>query len=316
MSLKTGPKIPVMSGRSQGDTYLTDENAVLRMMQALVQPNVISMALAAPPASPSNGDMYVVAASAGGAWAGQTNSIAYWSTNNPQAPLGGWEFYTPRVGWQVGNKVDNKIYVYNGTAWAVVSVNNTLVSGQNVAAIPFSANFSMSAADAADTVAQLVPSDALLCYPASTKISVSTPTLMNITQVALARTLPGQLLPIDWTPITFQGGNASPTLAIGVNVSDPINLQIDDGHDYWFFLTADYPQPSYSLDSVSITGSKFFGGYMGDSTFNMIAILQANPTALIQGASSASPGVVLGPNPPPIVPSESYSVWLVEWVVA
>src|SRR5208282_2642764 len=210
--------------------------------------------------------------------------------------------------------------VHNGVAWAVVTISG-VTSGQNVAAVPFipPGNFPL---DAADTVAQLMPSDALLCYPNATKISVSTPTLMNIVQCAVARTLPGQLLPIDWTPITFQGGLTSPTFSIGINTSDAINLQIDDAHDYWFFITAQFPQPpghGYIMDSVQATnpsGSKFFGGYMGSSDFDMIAILQANPTALIQGESFATPGVVLGPSPPPIVPSGSCTVWIVEWVVA
>lgn len=56
-------------------------------------PNVISSTLGAPPASPADGDRYLVSASATGAWAGHGGEIAIWDEEN-----GAWEFVVLPVG--------------------------------------------------------------------------------------------------------------------------------------------------------------------------------------------------------------------------
>src|SRR5208282_6664439 len=117
--INIGPKIPVMVSGASGDTYLAQGNAMLRMLQILVQPNVISVGTPTPPGSPSNGDTYVVGSSPSGAWTGHGNSIACWSTDNLSIPSGEWEFYAPAKGWVVGNQSDAALYVYNGTTWVV-----------------------------------------------------------------------------------------------------------------------------------------------------------------------------------------------------
>jgi hypothetical protein len=131
MSITYGPKIPqLFVSAALGDQYYTAGEALLRGLQALVEPNVISVgALSAPPPTPSDGDSYIVGASPTGAWAGQANNFAYWSTDNPSAPNGEWEFYTPLNGWIVGS--GGAIYTFNGTAWSAP------ITGGRVAAIPY-----------------------------------------------------------------------------------------------------------------------------------------------------------------------------------
>ena len=121
MAVSFGPKIPAaFVSTAQGDTYYTAGEALLRMLQTLVQANVISVATNTPPGSPSNGNTYVVGSAPTGAWATHANSIAYWSTDNPATPGGEWEFYTPATGWIVGNQTDSTAYIFNGTAWTAV----------------------------------------------------------------------------------------------------------------------------------------------------------------------------------------------------
>jgi hypothetical protein len=45
-----------------------------------------------PPASPTEGDRYIVPAGATGAWAGKTDQIAVWIE-------GAWEYHVPKIGW-------------------------------------------------------------------------------------------------------------------------------------------------------------------------------------------------------------------------
>lgn len=56
--------------------------------------------------------------------------------------------------------------------------------------------------------------------------------------IKIARTLANQTAIIDWTTVTF-GGTTSPTFAaIGQQISDVINLQLDDEHDYYVAMYA------------------------------------------------------------------------------
>ena len=55
---------------AQAQKHVT-HNEALRRLDAVVQLAVLDATLAAPPASPDEGDRYIVAASATGAWAGQ-----------------------------------------------------------------------------------------------------------------------------------------------------------------------------------------------------------------------------------------------------
>ncbi len=126
MAASFGPKIPqLFVSALLGDNYYTAGEALLRGLQALVQLNVINLTTSIPPGIPSNGDTYVVAASPSpsGAWTGQANKIAYWSTDNPTVPSGEWEFYTPLAGWIVGNQTDGKVYAYNGSSWAAIAAS-------------------------------------------------------------------------------------------------------------------------------------------------------------------------------------------------
>lgn len=97
MATQVGPKIPVFSGAADGDTYTPPMNRGWRMLQALVQPNVIDF-INDPPVSPVDGDTYIVGVGTG-AWLGHDNDIAYWTTQDLANPAGVWEFYTPQAGW-------------------------------------------------------------------------------------------------------------------------------------------------------------------------------------------------------------------------
>src|ERR1700676_1128242 len=98
MSVNQGGKIPAAMIRAGlGDAYYNQGNQMLRMLQALVQANVISMTLTAPPGSPADGDTYVIGASPTGVWTGKTKNIAYWSAD-PSVVTPSWEFYAPAKG--------------------------------------------------------------------------------------------------------------------------------------------------------------------------------------------------------------------------
>jgi len=118
MSVSYGPNLGLLINALTGDAYPTDFRKFLRALDALLEGAVIDRAHAAPPVSPANGDRYLVAAAPTGAFAGFANAIAVWTTDNPATPGGLWEFYVPKVGWDVWSIADAAIYVFGGSTWA------------------------------------------------------------------------------------------------------------------------------------------------------------------------------------------------------
>lgn len=94
-------------------------NEALMKLDALLNTGAKDKDLATPPVSPAAGDVYIVAASPTGAWAGQAGKVAYYDQL--------WRFISPREGLTLWVNDEDKAYSYNGTAW----VENT-VSFQNI----------------------------------------------------------------------------------------------------------------------------------------------------------------------------------------
>lgn len=85
-------------------------NLALNVVDALLQAEVISMALTAPPGGEQDGDTYIVGASPTGAWAGRALDLARFVAEGAF-----WQFYD--AGAQVRlvlNRADQSLYHYNG----------------------------------------------------------------------------------------------------------------------------------------------------------------------------------------------------------
>lgn len=89
-------------------------NESLKALDALVQLSVISAEEAAPPATPTEGDRYLVAAPSTGEWAGLEGSIVSYQD-------GVWQTYTPQIGWLAWVEAARAIRVFDGTAWRPAS---------------------------------------------------------------------------------------------------------------------------------------------------------------------------------------------------
>lgn len=93
----------------QAQKNITHNEAILALDQ-FVQAAVLSQTLAAPPATNNEGDSYIVAASASGAWTGKTGQIAAFQQ-------GGWNFYPPAIGCLVWVVAQSRIFAWTGSAW-------------------------------------------------------------------------------------------------------------------------------------------------------------------------------------------------------
>lgn len=94
---------------SQAQKHVT-HNEALRLLDAMVQLSVLDRDLTAPPASPSDGDRYIVASSATGLWTGWDLNVAFWID-------GVWLRLVPRPGWLAWVADEAAFVVWNGSAW-------------------------------------------------------------------------------------------------------------------------------------------------------------------------------------------------------
>jgi hypothetical protein len=98
---------------AQAQKHVT-HNEALRALDAIVQLTVKDRDLAAPPATPADGDRYLVAAAASGAWAGHDGAIAAFQDN-------AWMLYAPRAGWLAWVADEHRLVAFDGSQWSEVS---------------------------------------------------------------------------------------------------------------------------------------------------------------------------------------------------
>ena len=96
---------------AQAQKHVT-HNEALRRLDVLVQAVVVDRTLTVPPATPGEGDSYIPAAGAAGAWTGQALKIASWQD-------GAWAFYTPQEGWRAWSAAENALLAFDGADWIV-----------------------------------------------------------------------------------------------------------------------------------------------------------------------------------------------------
>ena len=94
---------------AQAQKHVT-HNEAIRALDCLLQLAVLDRSLAAPPGTPVEGARYIVAASATGAWLGQTGRIAAFQD-------GAWIFYVPNEGFLAWVADENVLLAWSGTAW-------------------------------------------------------------------------------------------------------------------------------------------------------------------------------------------------------
>jgi len=112
---------------NQAQKHVTHNDAI-RAIDAVVQLSVIDLSLPAPPLAPNDGDRYIVAANATGAWSGKETNIAAWQD-------GAWMFYEPNEGWLTWVADEDQLYVWDNQDWTQISGTNSN-SGGNLQNVP------------------------------------------------------------------------------------------------------------------------------------------------------------------------------------
>ncbi len=108
MTTSTHLRLPFIKP-TQAQKHIT-HNEALEALDILAQLAVLDRDLAAPPASPTRGDRYIVGASPTGAWSGKADKVAAWSGAK-------WLFHTPRRGWLAFVIDEQGIVAFTGVDW-------------------------------------------------------------------------------------------------------------------------------------------------------------------------------------------------------
>jgi hypothetical protein len=121
--------LPLLAA-AQSQKHVTHNEALLEL-DAILCCVLLDRDLTAPPGSVADGDTYLVKATGTGDWAGQDGKLAY-------AIDGGWRFYAPYLGLVAYVADEQKLIVYNGSAWvdyaSVLALQNVPLLGVNATA--------------------------------------------------------------------------------------------------------------------------------------------------------------------------------------
>ncbi|MGO4704509.1 DUF2793 domain-containing protein [Microvirga sp. 2MCAF38] len=108
MSNTKNLNLPLLAA-AQAQKHVT-HNEALAALDALVHLAVIERGRTAAPASPAEGDRYLVGSASTGDFSGHDGEIAFFD-------LGAWRFLKPRKGWRAYVEVEERIVVYDGLLW-------------------------------------------------------------------------------------------------------------------------------------------------------------------------------------------------------
>ncbi|GAA4809305.1 hypothetical protein GCM10023232_00370 [Sphingosinicella ginsenosidimutans] len=98
----------LLPGQAQKEMF---HNEALLTLDSIVHPVVEDGPSAAPPSAPAEGETWIVAGGATGAWAGQEDAIATWSA-------GGWRFTAPLPGLLAWNRAAGLWLHWDGANWS------------------------------------------------------------------------------------------------------------------------------------------------------------------------------------------------------
>jgi hypothetical protein len=106
------PNLGLSYGWTLGESGWKDGmDANLERLGAVVGLSVKDRDLGTPPASPVDGDRYLIPAGAAGVWSGRAGLIA--------VRIGGaWEFYAPKFGWLCFIEDEAMLSVYKAAGWS------------------------------------------------------------------------------------------------------------------------------------------------------------------------------------------------------
>jgi hypothetical protein len=108
----TDPNLGLSYGWVLGESgWNTSMDANLKRLGAIVGLSVKARNLTTPPATPTDGDRYIIPAGSSGDWSGRSDQIAV-------RIAGTWEYQAPKVGWVCFVEDEEVLSIYKATGWS------------------------------------------------------------------------------------------------------------------------------------------------------------------------------------------------------
>ncbi len=116
MALTNGENLGLLEHGAPGESHYEELMRFFRGIDVLVQPRILSATTTTPPATPTDGDAYIVPSGATGAWTGKDGKIARWTDKLTTAA---WEFIQPKKGWSAAETagIAGVKWEYTGAGW-------------------------------------------------------------------------------------------------------------------------------------------------------------------------------------------------------
>lgn len=150
---------------AQAQKHVTVNEALARL-DAVAQMRVQADDWEVGPASPVEGEAYVVGPIASGEWAGQAGNVAIYSN-------GGWVFLVPKVGWRAWNVLLKAEIVFDGVSWVRFA---GVISTGGAASLQRVVEIDHTVAGAVSVTANVIPSHAQVIGVTARVISAITGT--------------------------------------------------------------------------------------------------------------------------------------------
>jgi hypothetical protein len=143
----------ILPGQAQKEVF---HNEALVRIDAALHAAVEGAAISIPPTAPADGQCWLVAPGASGAWSGKANQLAAWSE-------GGWRFLAPAPGLAVWDRANGLTLRWDGAAWsggALVASQLTIgglkIVGERQPHVPTPSGGTIIDAEARAAVASLI----------------------------------------------------------------------------------------------------------------------------------------------------------------
>ena len=229
-------------------------NTTFAQLNQLVQAAVVDKDLAAPPASPANEALYIVAGSPTGAWSGKAGQLAYWLTTP-----GAWQFIVPREGFLVHVNDEDGFYKFDGSAWVVFSSGGGGGTSNATQAVSSSGGVLNLSTTTAETLLLTTSENVTSISWPSGVAGQSVQRRLVVTQGGAGNyTLPSTTA--NWGSITVDGGLGIPQPATGVGSSTTYVL-VNDNNTGWRMYLDQGPLLSFRRKNIN-----------GDFSVNQLAV--------------------------------------------
>ena len=280
---------------AQAQKHVT-HNEALRLLDITVQLAVLDRDLNTPPATPTEGDRYIIGPAPTGAWAGRAGQIAaFWG--------GLWAYVAPGDGWQACILDESVVAIHQGSVWTVPSNLPETTPRLGIAATPDATNrfavtspatllshagsdhrLSINKATAADTAS--VTLQTAFSTRAEIGLTGNDALALKVSPDGTAFTTALSADPLTGRLSTPQGLTAPLLLCDATDPQRSATIAISD-------LTPGAPR-SYSLPDISSELATLSGSQTFDGAKTFSGSMTATGTTIALGTSTANAGYSLG----------------------